>query len=399
MLATDLHVHLYGCLTPEDIWELAKDSWRNRTIGLRRWADGMMAATGEEPDWQSFWKDESGLQALAEFWLCRPNDSRLLERFAAFEARFGLSIALFPISFARDDLRVLRRVMNRHRDEGRHFVEYRFVYPPDRQELANYSLKDHLDQLCQAMADFEADNGGAFEPRLAISLSRDAATAVIQYRNLKAWQQSTKPSLKRHLTAIDFSGYEEVFDLNQLRGLCGEVLRDNAGALRMDVANDHAASEDALAILIHAGETMEQADESGNARVAALRRVQLAAEMGAHRIGHAVVLSSNGLRDESELLAREQAVAAVKGSGCVIESCISSNLVVSGVKKLADHPLPEFLEMGLPVTLATDDPGIFATNSQREFDLAVELIGAPKAEQICRKAALYKSEILSGRKS
>lgn len=390
MLTTDLHVHLYGCLTPFDIWDLARDTWHKKVDLLGQWERRMASVTGSQPDWRSFWTRDDGLEKLAEAWSCRADRLAECGHFDAFEARFGLAIALFPIGAARDDLRVLNRVMNRHLQEGRRYVEYRYVYPPARPDLQDYSLKSHLEGLCQEMANFEAQSGGAFQPRLALSLDRCPEVAINQYNKIKAWQAATGPLLKRHLTAVDFSGAEHDFDSAGLEGFCEMVHRDNhARAMTGSTGND------ALALLIHAGESIE----TGPARGTALRRIQMAAEFGAHRIGHAVALSSVAIEDSEIQVARDEALSAVLASGSVIECCLSSNLVVAGVKCLEQHPLPEFLQESLPVTLATDDPGMFATTGQGEFDLALQLIGREKAESLCARTDLYRSEILSGRES
>ena len=53
-----------------------------------------------------------------------------------------------------------------------------------------------------------------------------------------------------------------------------------------------------------------------------------------------------------------------------IEICLSSNLRTGCCNSLDEHPLPKYLERGLMVTLNTDDPEMFETTLNREYELA-----------------------------
>ena len=375
LIRHDLHVHLYGCLTPEDIWDLGRDLWRDRGGRLEAFAQRYQAAFGVDPNYESYWMDDSGAANLARDFLCTTPSS-----FEQFESKFALPIALFPVSHARDDLRVLRRVMERHRDQGLVHVEYRFVYPPVTPLTAGYSLKEHLDGLCRGMAEFEAESAGVFEPRLALSLSRDPGLGMEQYLSIKSWQEASPVALKRHLTGIDFSGYEETSDARGIRDVCSRLHSDNSDAPR-----------DALALLIHAGETTESSSVAGG-----IRRVEIAARMGAHRIGHAVALGADCDEETRALQSRVRSWIADE-SKAVIECCISSNMILAGVSDLLAHPVRGFVADGLRVCLATDDPGIFATDARLECEKAIEVLGAVDAFRILGSASNYHSTVLSGR--
>ncbi len=366
LIHTDLHVHLYGCLRPLDVWELGRDTWNKRTERLEAYAAGVERCTGARPAWADYWRTAGGFDALATDYLC----TRAM-RFEEFEARFALAIALFPVSHERDDLRVLRRVMEAHRAEGRHHVEYRYVYPPRTPLTSRYTVKEHLDGVCEAMREFEFASGGSFEPRLAMSISRDPAEAWTQYANLKAWQAATPESIRKYLTAIDFSGYEETSDVTTLEPVCRRLHADNRSMPR-----------EALALLIHAGETME----TGSAEQA-VARVMAAVSLGAHRVGHAVALGSSP-EARRHLATR---------TSCVVESCVTSNMVVAGVPDAIRHPVREFVADGIRVCLATDDPGIFATDARREYQVAETILGREACSQIVSRSPEFRSEVLSGR--
>ncbi len=378
LIRNDLHVHLYGCLTPQDIWCLARDMWRDRRGRLENFARRYEAAFGIRPDFESYWADDAGVGHLARDFLCTSPCS-----FEQFEAKFALPIALFPLSEARDDLRVLRRVMERHRDQGLRHVEYRFVCPLMAQGTkvtAGYSFEMHLSGLCRAMAEFEGESSGSFESRLALSISREPELGMEQYLAIKAWQEAAPLALKRHLTGIDFSGYEETSDAGAIREICARLHLDNSKN-----------PGDALALLIHAGETTEVSSvEEG------IRRVEMAARMGAHRIGHAVALGAV-CDEETKALHSMVRRWIADETKSVIECCITSNIVLAGVRDLLSHPVKGFLADGLRICLATDDPGIFATDAKAEYAKAIQVLGREQALGIVSATPDYQSAILSGR--
>ena len=92
--------------------------------------------------------------------------------------------------------------------------------------------------------------------------------------------------------------------------------------------------------------------------------------LGAERIGHGIAV----MLDES--LANSLSTRRV-----VLENCITSNLCTGALARqtgnpsatLKDHPLPHFLKLGVPVTLSTDDPGLFHTDLLTEYSHAAAL--------------------------
>lgn len=91
--------------------------------------------------------------------------------------------------------------------------------------------------------------------------------------------------------------------------------------------------------------------------------------MGAERLGHGVNLAD-------DLLALEY--AALKK--VPIETNLSSNLRLTKVEDIAHHPFLDYLRLGLPVSLSTDDEGIFDTDIQRECELALARTNITYAE-------------------
>jgi aminodeoxyfutalosine deaminase len=90
--------------------------------------------------------------------------------------------------------------------------------------------------------------------------------------------------------------------------------------------------------------------------------------LGASRIGHGVSAAQ-----DPELLAH------LAERQIVLEVCPSSNLATRAVASLEEHPLPTFVAAGVPVTINSDDPPMFATDLNTEYAVAADLLGLDQA--------------------
>jgi aminodeoxyfutalosine deaminase len=132
-----------------------------------------------------------------------------------------------------------------------------------------------------------------------------------------------------------------------------------AGVRRADFGPAfRAAREAGLHSAPHAGET------TGPGEVWAAVR-----DLGAERIGHGIASAA-----DPELM------AYLATHGVALEICPTSNVCTGAVPSLDRHPLPALLAAGVPVTLATDDPGMFGTDLNREYLLAHERFGLGPGE-------------------
>jgi adenosine deaminase len=66
-----------------------------------------------------------------------------------------------------------------------------------------------------------------------------------------------------------------------------------------------------------------------------------------------------------------------------LEMCPVSNLRTKAVRCVAEHPLRQYFQAGVPVTVNTDDPKMFQTSLAEEYRLLEQECGFTKAE-ICR---------------
>ncbi|MGA8255123.1 MAG: adenosine deaminase [Nocardioides sp.] len=85
--------------------------------------------------------------------------------------------------------------------------------------------------------------------------------------------------------------------------------------------------------------------------------------LGAERIGHGTSAAQDPLL-----------MAHLVEHGIALEVCPSSNIATRAVSSLAEHPLPTFVEHGVLVSIGSDDPPMFATTLNREYEIAAELL-------------------------
>ena len=85
--------------------------------------------------------------------------------------------------------------------------------------------------------------------------------------------------------------------------------------------------------------------------------------LGAERIGH----GTSAVQDPDLL-------AHLAEHRIPLEVCPSSNIATRAVPSLAEHPLAQFVEAGVRVTINSDDPPMFATTLNREYEIAADLL-------------------------
>jgi aminodeoxyfutalosine deaminase len=113
------------------------------------------------------------------------------------------------------------------------------------------------------------------------------------------------------------------------------------------------------------------------ARAAGLRSVPHAGEttgpetvwdalrlLGAERIGH----GTTAVEDPTLL-------AHLAETGIPLEVCPSSNIATRAVAAIADHPIVAFRDANVTVTVNSDDPPMFGTSLNREYEIAADLLG------------------------
>jgi len=90
--------------------------------------------------------------------------------------------------------------------------------------------------------------------------------------------------------------------------------------------------------------------------------------LGAERIGH----GTSSIQDPS-------LIKHLVAHQIPLEVCPSSNVATRAVATLDEHPLRAFRDAGVVVTINSDDPPMFGTTLNREYDIAAGLLDLDEA--------------------
>ncbi|CAG9295898.1 adenosine deaminase [Celerinatantimonas diazotrophica] len=140
---------------------------------------------------------------------------------------------------------------------------------------------------------------------------------------------------RKHFVGVDLAGDE--------KGFPGEFFIKHFNKVR----------DAGLNITVHAGEAL-----------GAQSVWQAVTQLGAMRIGH-------GVRAVEDPRLMDYLYEHQIG----IESCPTSNLHTSTVSDYAHHPLKQFINAGIPVSLNTDDPGVSNIDIAHEYAVAHHQLG------------------------
>lgn len=133
--------------------------------------------------------------------------------------------------------------------------------------------------------------------------------------------------------------------------LVGREDNDKGFPLRfLDTIRDMRRTHSGVNLSIHAGEVDEPNQH--------IRDTLL---LGAERIGHGV----NLITDPDTLL-------LMRRNEFLVEINLVSNLLLEYVEDYSSHPFPEYLRIGVPVALSTDDRGMWDSTMTDEFFIAVK---------------------------
>ncbi|MBM7624184.1 adenosine deaminase [Sporohalobacter salinus] len=265
-------------------------------------------------------------------------------------------------------------------------------------ELPTYSLEELMEYLqvndnCNSLAEYLEK----FELPLKIMQTKEALTRVtyeliedaalenIKYLEIRfAPLLSTEKLNAEEVMKAVLAGIEQGesdYDLQANLILCCMRHQDpsksievaqlaieylDQGVVGLDLAGDEAnfppeeheeafklATEAGLHRTVHAGE------------VAGAESVKKAIDyLNAERIGH-------GIRSNED----KETLETVKESGVTLEVCPTSNLHTNVITNLVQHPIREYYELGIPVTVSTDNRTVSDLTLSQEYLLLYEKLG------------------------
>ena len=210
------------------------------------------------------------------------------------------------------------------------YMELRFT-PVALSRAERFPLHDVMDWVITSAE--EASKKYDVMVRLIASVNRHESTELAEQ---VAWL--AVEHLHDGMVAIDLAGNEAEFKTEPFYGLIKE------------------ARQSGLHVTIHAGEwgpatNVKEAIE----------------ELGAERVGHGVRVLEDG-----------NIVSLALERGTAFEVCVTSNYQSGVVDSLDTHPLMRMLDLGLNVTINTDDPSISRITLSHEYYTACEDLRMPQ---------------------
>lgn len=432
----DLHTHLNGCIGSVDFLE----SLQGREVDWTAYQSNYQRAYGVFPPiaeiLERHGRGDTGARTEFERLFVFGDDDG--GNFDRFQAKYDILIhgsasAWFtngeaPLSALIDEkCTFIHKTMARQRQQNVGYIEQRMTLGS---RYTQAQAKELLLAMLRSYGEYEDSD---IQARLAISLPRD--------NPWPAWEAVRDAALGpsgHALTGIDFCYFEEGHPPKEQRELFDEV---------KDFNRRH--PERALAILYHVGESF-----SDKSLESAVRWVHEAAELGAHRLGHAISLGvdpehfGKHRRSESvgeridqlnydlrhreglagfgvqvdtaditaklerinalpvehrltveyddrkldELRKRQRyAISCVQALGAIIEICPTSNRRIGGISRPEHHPVKQFIASDAPFVVATDNPGSFGITLADELTWVAEYHQLPGDEMECIVARSWAS--------
>lgn len=157
---------------------------------------------------------------------------------------------------------------------------------------------------------------------------------------------------RKHILGIDLADSEDMYPIRQFSK---SVMK---------------AREAGLKVTVHSGE-----NTPASAVVETIRAVS------PDRIGHGI-----------HIIEDMAAVELVKARDVTLEVNPWSNYLTNSVPRIEEHPLKKLFDLGVKVTINSDDPEVLETNLNNEYRIAHEILGMSLKEiAVCNRYAVEAS--------
>ena len=235
--------------------------------------------------------------------------------------------------------------------DGVEYVELRFS-PEFMSFYHGLSMQEVMDGIVEGVA--EAGRRFPTTAKLIVSISRHCSAEILGI----PWP--TPDEVVR--LAVDYAD----------RGVVGLDLSGRELGFPPELFIEHfkVARDAGLGITIHAGEDDGPASIRGAIE-----------HLGATRIGHGV-----------RIVQDPEVIRLAMDKGIVLEVCPTSNVLTHAVESFESHPVRQLYDMGLSVTINSDDPSVCSVTLSNEYALIIERYGFTLTDiermiQISRSAA------------
>lgn len=216
--------------------------------------------------------------------------------------------------------RVAEEVAKNLKEENVIYAEIRFA--PMKHLKEGLTKEEVLESVIKGLAKVD------IKTSIILCMMRGAS-----YEENKEVIALAKEYLKKGVCAIDLAGAEALFKTEEYRSLFA------------------LAKKEGIPFTIHAGEA--DGKES----------ITSALSFGAKRLGHGVRIT-----EDKELIAK------IKKENILLEICPTSNLQTGIFKSYQDHPIKDFYNQFIPVSINTDNRTVSNTTLTKEYQHLMEYL-------------------------
>ncbi|GCE18789.1 adenosine deaminase [Dictyobacter kobayashii] len=321
----DLHVHLEGSIRPQTLLSLG----RKNNIKLHFSDVESLKEQNQFANFSQFMKRVDDYASV----LCKPEDFTQVTRELGLDAKEE-NIRYIEVTFSPGmytglyqqkkqlDFPVLMDAIITGAEEAKKAcgVEMRFILDHDR-DFNNYAVPT------------------------------DVSRSIEYYQTIAEWCKKERDGErgKKFVVALGLAGHE--------RG-------DNMASIFQSVIKSEITTD--IPFIFHAGEKLD--DKSNLYYISvedAMEMLLLHSETPfPRRIGHGI-----------SSIKKDNLIENLKLGKFMLEICLTSNIKTQRVPDITEHPLRNFWDRGVLLTLNTDDPGIFGTTLTKEYQLAFDYLG------------------------